>query len=321
MKISKLSKPSVMIPLALFCCFLWGSAFPAVKTGYNLFSVEAGSSASQILFAGVRFMLAGTLVIIIGSALSKKMLYPKNLKSAGRCFVLSLFQTVLQYTAFYIGLAHISGVKSSVLVSLNVFISLIISSVICKMERLTASKAVGSLIGFTGVVLISINGVGAFSGFSMNAEGAIILSAIAYSVSSVLIKRFSEKDDPVMLSSWQFLVGGAVLAIAGVALGGKISAQPGVKPYLLLLYLAFISAAAYTLWGLLLKHNPVSKVSVLGFMNPVFGVLLSALVLGESQEAFSAKNLVSLILVCIGIYTVNADFGKINKHKKIKRGC
>lgn len=316
MKISKLSKPSVMIPLALFCCFLWGSAFPAVKTGYNLFSVEAGSSASQILFAGVRFMLAGALVIIIGSALSKKMLYPKNLKSVGRCFVLSLFQTVLQYTAFYIGLAHISGVKSSVLVSLNVFISLIISSFICKMERLNASKAIGSLIGFSGVVLISINGVGAFSGFSMNAEGAIILSAIAYSVSSVLIKRFSEKDDPVMLSGWQFLVGGAVLAIAGVALGGKISAQPGVKPYLLLLYLAFISAAAYTLWGLLLKHNPVSKVSVLGFMNPVFGVLLSALVLGEAQEAFSTKNLISLLLVCIGIYTVNADFGK---NKKLKQ--
>ena len=119
-----------------------------------------------------------------------------------------------------------------------------------------------------------------------------------------------------MLSGWQFLVGGAVLAVAGGVLGGKISAQSGVKPYLLLLYLAFISAAAYTLWGLLLKHNPVSKVSVLGFMNPVFGVLLSALVLGEAQEAFSTKNLISLLLVCIGIYTVNADFGK---NKKLKQ--
>lgn len=316
MKSLKLSKPAVMIPLALFCCFLWGSAFPAVKTGYKLFSVAADSSASQILFAGVRFMLAGVLVIIFGSALSKKFLYPKDLKSAGRCLVLSLFQTVLQYTAFYIGLAHISGVKSSVLVSLNVFISLIISSIICKMERLTASKAVGSLIGFAGVALISLNSAGALSSFSINGEGAIILSAIAYSVSSVLIKRFSEKDDPVMLSGWQFLVGGAVLAVAGGVLGGKISAQSGVKPYLLLLYLAFISAAAYTLWGLLLKHNPVSKVSVLGFMNPVFGVLLSALVLGEAQEAFSTKNLISLLLVCIGIYTVNADFGK---NKKLKQ--
>ncbi len=43
--------------------------------------------------------------------------------------------------------------------------------------------------------------------------------------------------------------------------------------------------------GILLKHNPVSKLSVIGLMNPVFGVLLSAVFLGEAAEAFSRKNL------------------------------
>lgn len=85
---------------------------------------------------------------------------------------------------------------------------------------------------------------------------------------------------------------------------------------LAILYLALISAVAYTIWGLLLKYNPVSRVAVIGFTNPVFGVLLSALFLGEADEAFSIKNLVSLVLVCIGIYIVNAKFSS-SKNKSV----
>ena len=73
----------------------------------------------------------------------------------------------------------------------------------------------------------------------------------------------------------------------------------------MLFYLAFLSAAAYTIWGILLKYNPVSRVSIYGFSNPVVGVLLSALLLGEGGQAFSLRNLGALALVSAGIYTVN----------------
>lgn len=311
---SKLSKTAVMVPLALLCCFLWGSAFPMVKTGYELFGVAENDTASQILFAGMRFALAGILVIIFGSAIAKKPLYPKTKSEAGHILVLALFQTVLQYTAFYIGLAHTSGVKSSVLVALNVFLSLVISALVFKMENLTAAKIIGVLIGFAGVVLINFE-AGGFGGFSLSGEGAIIFSAFAYSVSSVLIKRYSAFEDPVMLSGWQFLVGGVAMIIGALIFSGRVDMSFSFINAVALLYLALISAVAYTVWGLLLKNNPVSKVAVIGFTNPVFGVLLSALFLGETAEAFSLKNLVSLILVCIGIYIVNYKFGK--KQKKI----
>lgn len=77
----------------------------------------------------------------------------------------------------------------------------------------------------------------------------------------------------------------------------------------LLLYMAFISAAAYTLWGILLKYNPVARVAVFGFMNPVFGVLLSALFLGESSQAFGLTGVAALLLVCVGIMIVNGPAG------------
>ena len=74
----------------------------------------------------------------------------------------------------------------------------------------------------------------------------------------------------------------------------------------LLAYLALVSAVAYSLWGILLKYNPVSRVTVFGFMNPVFGVLLSALLLGEKDQASGILGLFSLLLVSVGIYVVNS---------------
>ena len=73
---------------------------------------------------------------------------------------------------------------------------------------------------------------------------------------------------------------------------------------ILLVYLAFISAAAYSVWALLLKANPVSRVAVFGFTNPVFGVLISAIVLHEWNQ-IDGSFVLALLLVCIGIVTVN----------------
>lgn len=90
----------------------------------------------------------------------------------------------------------------------------------------------------------------------------------------------------------------------GLLLGGSFSFS-GVAPLVLLFYMACISAVAYTLWSVLLKYNPASKVAVFSFMNPLFGVMLSALILKENSQAFSLIGLTSLVLVCIGIYIVN----------------
>ena len=58
---------------ALLCCLLWGSAFPCIKIGYRLFEVDAADTASQILFAGCRFTLAGILAAGIGPICSRSI--------------------------------------------------------------------------------------------------------------------------------------------------------------------------------------------------------------------------------------------------------
>lgn len=288
--------------LATLSCFLWGSAFPSIKVGYRLFSIASDDMASQMLFAGVRFFLAGVGVIIVMSLVRRKPLLPHR-SDWDPILVLSLFQTTIQYLFFYLGLAHASGVSSSILEASNPFFALLIAALVFRRERLTTRKVVGSALGFAGVILTSVMGGGGF-GFTLAGEGAILLSSISAAVSTSLIAVFSDRHDPVLLSGWQFLIGGFTLTAVGLAMGGTL--QPsGPASVALLLYLAFVSACAYSVWSMLLANNPVSRVTVFGFANPVFGAILSAVILGEGALFSPAIVTVSLVLVSAGTIVVN----------------
>lgn len=303
MKKETLTKTSVVCLLATVCCFLWGSAFPSVKIGYQLFSIPSDDYAGQLLFAGLRFTLAGVLVVLFGSLLQKKPLLP-NKTSITPIISLAMVQTFLQYLFFYMGLAHTTGVKSSIIVASNVFFSILLASLIFHYEQFTLPKCIGCLAGFTGIIIINLSGEHLDMNLSLSGEGAILLSALSSGLSSSLMKKYSTNHDPVLLSGYQFFTGGILLTLCGLTTKARLhtTTLPGL---LLLLYMALISAVAYTLWGILLKYNPVSQVAVFGFMNPMFGVLLSALILHERNQAFSLNGLISLLLVCAGIYIVN----------------
>lgn len=300
-----LERTFVVCLLAMLCCFLWGSAFPCIKIGYQMFQISSDQTMSQILFAGVRFTLAGILVILFGSILSRKILLPKR-SSCKNILIICLFQTVIQYLFFYIGMAHTSGVKASIVEASNVFLAILVANLIFHQEKLTFSKILGCVIGFAGVILINLTGSGLEGGMTMTGEGFILLSAAAYAVSSVLIKRFSVYENPVVISGYQFMIGGLIMIVVGLVGGGSLHPTSPASA-LMMLYMALISAVAYTIWGILLKYNPVSRVAVFGFMNPVFGVVLSALLLKEYSQIPFLQCAVSLVLVCLGIYIVNKN--------------
>ena len=299
-----LQKPLVVAVLAIFCCLLWGSATPCIKTGYKLLEIESTDVGSVLLFAGLRFSLAGIFTILVTSLLSKKFLYPQK-RNWGCVLGLGMVQTVIQYVFFYIGLANATGVNSCIVQGSNVFIALIVASLIFRMEKLNFQKIAGCLIGFLGIVLVNVVGTDAtVGGFSFLGEGFVILSIVAYSFSSVMVKRFSKRELPYTLSGYQFLFGGIILIVIGGLTGGHID-HFTVASVILLIYMALLSATAYTIWGLLLKYNPVGKVTVYSCSTPIFGVILSAIFLGEASQSSPCVIVVALILICTGITIVN----------------
>lgn len=293
----------------LICCLLWGSAFPFIKIGYRLLAIESSDSASQILFGGVRFIIAGIMVVLFGSVSQKTILLPRKDEIKTVAF-LSLFQTIGQYILFYIGMANTSGVRGAIIEGSNVFVAIGVACLLFRQEKLTLRKVIGSIIGFLGVIAINLTGDGLGSGSFIRGDLMVFLSTFCYAFSSVLFKKCSVKTNTVMLSGNQFIFGGFVMSMVGLLMGGRLHIVDG-KSWAVLIYMAFISAAAYTLWGILLKHNPISKITVIGFMNPVFGVILSAFILKEGSS-LGIECLVALALICIGIVIVNKE--KVNSN-------
>ena len=310
-KESIFTSPIVLVFSALLCCALWGSATPAIKTASALL-IPQSSVPSTILFAGIRFTAAGIITVLIYSIARKKFLYPKK-ENIPKVLTVSAFQTVIQYIFFYVGLTYTTGVKGTIASGSSAFFCVLIASLIFRQEKLTAKKIIACILGFAGIVIININ-----DGFELTmnflGDGFVILSTVAYAFSSVFMKKFSKHEDPVVISGYQFIIGGAFMIILGATLGGKMSFE-SAKGVIILVYLAFLSAVAYALWGMLLKHNPVSKVSVFTFTTPIFGTLLSLLFLPESSGVEPINLVITLILVSFGIFLLNYQPKPKEEHK------
>lgn len=289
----------VVVAIALFCCFLWGSAVPAVKFGYSIFSISPSDTPALMLFAGSRFVLAGLILLVIARLNGQKLIQP--MPRMGELTLLGLVSTAAQYLLFYIGLAHSTGVKTSITSSTSTFFSVLIAHFLFANDKLSWRRALGCLCGFAGVVAVNLSPNLIDTNVSLNGEGFILIAAALFSIGTIYGRRISQSMDTGLMTGWQLLLGGLVLAVAGFALGGRFSLS-GWQAGLLLAYLAALSAAAFSLWGVLLKHNPVGMIAIFNCAIPIFGIFLSGLVLGESVLEW--KNLLALGLVIAGIYLV-----------------
>ena len=104
------------------------------------------------------------------------------------------------------------------------------------------------------------------------------------------------------------MLGGAAMAATGFAFGGRLH-PTGVGSVAVLVYLAALSAVAYTVWSVLLKYNPVSRIAPFMFLQPIFGVTLSLLLYGGVASDLP-RYAAALALVCLSIVTI----GKGQRH-------
>lgn len=297
-----------IVIVAALCCLLWGSAYPAVKSGYRLFNISGGDIPSEIVFAGLRFSLAGIILLVIAQKAGKKI-FKLSRKNIGELLLLGIIQTTLQYIFFYVGLANTTGVKGSIMNSTATFFSIFLAHFIYKNDKLNVQKIVGCAAGFAGVMVANFNSSMLDFSFKFQGEGFIILSAFVFSVGAIYAKKLTRSIDVMVVTGYSLFSGGAILILLGIINRGSVT-HFTASSSLLLIYLALLSSIAFSLWNLLLKHNKVGTISVFSFLTPIFGVMLSAIFLGEN--IFDIKNFAALILVCLGIWLSNRERQKAN---------
>ncbi|WML34933.1 DMT family transporter [Clostridium sp. OS1-26] len=289
--------------IATLCCLLWGSAYPAVKSGYILFNISTGDIPSKIVFAGYRFAASGIILLIIAQKYGKNV-FKLSKKNISNLLFLGTVQTTLQYIFFYIGIANTTGVKSSIMNSTVTFFSVILAHYIYINDKLNMQKIVGCIAGFIGVMIVNFsNDLLSFS-FSFWGEGFLVIAAFVFSVGAIYGKKLTKSMDVMLVTGYSLSIGGILLILVGALCGGRVH-HFTMASSLLLIYLALLSSAAFSLWNLLLKYNKVGPVSIFNFLTPIFGAILSAVFLGENILEY--KNIIALILVCLGIWMVNKE--------------
>ncbi len=284
---------------AIFCTLLWGTAFPFIKLGYSAFSISENDIGSKLLFAGLRFAAAGAMVYLFLIIKNKRFVTPAK-GDILPVTVLGLVQTFGQYIFTYIGIGFTSGTNTSIITACASFFTVLFVPLFFKSDKLTALKIIGCILGFSGI--IAVNRGGSVSYDTLFGDIMILFSTICAAAGNIISKKIAVGRDPVCVTSFQLLLGGAALTACGLICGGNLSFSD-FEGTAVLAWLAFVSAAAFSLWTALLKYHPASKITVFNLLVPVFGTVLSGIMLGE--DVFRIETLVSLVLIAAGIAAVN----------------
>lgn len=289
----------VAVALAVFCTLLWGTAFPFIKVGYVEFGIEGNDIGSKLIFAGARFTIAGLMVLFI--FLAKNRQFPKIEKSGiAPVILLGSVQTFGQYIFTYIGIGFTSGANTSVITACATFFTVLLAPLFFKSDKLNVYKIIGCVLGFCGV--LCVNSGSEVSADTLFGDFMILMSTLSATAGNFISKGIVRNREPISVTGFQLLIGGLLLSGVGFALGGKLRFL-SVKAVLVLLWLSFVSAAAFAVWTALLKYHHASRICVFNLLVPVFGTLLSGVMLHEN--VFSVEMMVSVILICAGIFISN----------------
>ena len=294
------NKYSNTIAWAIITCLLWSTAYPFIKIGLQY--------STPLHFAASRFIIAGLMILPFTL---RPREYLKMIK-ANRSLVIwvTVLQTLINYTLFYIGMEKVPGAIGAVIVGSQPFVTAIVSRIMIRDERFTRAKVLTIVLGLTGILLVSV-GRQEFN-FSGPAELVgivmIFIANISTATSNVLISKNGKNMDPLVLSSFSLLAGGIIIFMFSF-LVEDVPLKPHfpLNYWLVLIWLAFMSAFTFSRWYVLLKR-PEVKVSDLNlwkFIIPVFGAILSWIIVpGEHPDWVTVVGMIIISLSLIYFFGV-----------------
>ena len=298
-RISIFQRPAWVVVFALTAAIAWGWAFPLIKVGFSAFGITADMTGSKMLFAGIRFAVAGLIVLSVARSNGRSF---KTSKMIDWRFILAfaLMNTTLHYFFFYVGMSHSEGSRAAILNSLSTFLVVLLACACFKSDKLTSRKILGCTIGFGGILALNLGG--AESGhFTWLGDGMIILNAICGATSNLMTRGLSRRIDVFVGTGYSLAIGGLLLIIPGLVLGGTLP-NINMLGIVCLILLIAISALGFALYNKLLSCNPVGKVAIYNSLIPIVGAVTSCLCLSET---FYLKYALAGGLATLGIYIIN----------------
>ncbi len=299
-QVSIFQRPFWVVVFALAAAISWGWAYPLIKLGFEEFGIAQSMIGGKMLFAGIRFMIAGVLVLIIARLFRRSF---KVRSSSGIMYIVvfALLNTSLHYAFFYIGLSHSDGARAAILNSLGTFMLVLLACLFFKSDKLTFGKIMGCTIGFAGIMALNLNGGEGSADFTVMGDGMIILNALCSAFAGLMTRGLGKYADVFVATGYSLAIGGLFLIMPGIMLGGTLPVITFAGIVILGL-LVCISTLGFALYNKLLSCNPVGKVAIFNSLIPVVGAVTSCLCL---SEPFYWKYVIAAGLAMTGIYIIN----------------
>lgn len=269
-----------VLPPVLLCAVLWGSAFPGIKTVYGIWE-EAGIEpglGDYWWFAGVRFTLAGLMLL----AVAKRPMTELRATPGRRLAGFTLTQTFGQYLLFYLGIAVASGSLAGLLAAAGSFWWMLLAPWVGGAPWPTRRQWLAIVLGGAGIVLAT-SAPGRGAGSPWLGAALLIASTGLGTLGLVQFGKLRQTIGARAGTGFSLLGGGLLLLLCGAGSFTRAAELMPPAALGLTLWLAFVSAAAFSLWNHLSTRHPVPLLAGYRFLIPLAGMGESLLFLkGET---------------------------------------
>lgn len=291
---------------AIITCILWSTAYPLIKIGLQY--------STPLHFAGTRFIMAGLMILPFTV---RPREYIRIIIDNYRLAIwVTILQTLVNYFLFYTGMNRVPGALGAVIVGSQPFVTAIVSRIMIREERFTRAKVITIILGLTGILFVSVGRQGFHFGLPGEVAGIImiLIANISTATSNVLVSKDGKKMNPLVLSSFSIFTGGVIMFLASFGFE-EVPVKPDFPAvyWLVLIWLAFMSAFTFSKWYVLLSRPEVkvSELNLWKFIIPVFGAILSWIIVpGERADWVTVTGMIIISLSLIWFFGYQGKRGR-----------
>ena len=282
--------------LVVLLGIVWGSAFPVIR-----FGILAG--APPLFFAAVRYAL--TALVLVPIALVARTPRPSPSSVIFPAFFGGLFIIAGYGGLLYIGEVSTSGGLAAILTASAPLASALFGLGLLPVERLGRWGVGGLLIGFAGVAVLVLPQLRDPFSAGFTGPAFVVAAVLVFALGSVLLRRTSTSAPNLWTLAIQFAVAAAVLTPIATAIGEPVTLGHGSSVYPALAFLViFPGVLGYTLYFRIHHRSGPTRANLVGYINPVTGVLVGSLVFGELVTGLEVGG---MILIAFGIFLLQRD--------------
>jgi len=263
--------PALRLSIISGLTVIYALCFVAIKAGLAF--------APPLRFAGLRVLIGGLVLFGLALALHQPLLPPR--RHWGGISALALTATTVAFGAMFLSPGRAGAGIASVLGNMQPLLAVVLAALFLG-ERMTSGKWLTLALGFTGVILISVQALVSPDAYAVS--GALLALAVSLSaaVGNVIFKRLGFRDNLLVITAWQLVLGSLPL-LALTALVERSERVVWNAEFVgLLLFLALVGTAlAYAAWYWLLQREELGHLTMFLFLIPVLGLGIAALAFGE----------------------------------------